>query len=184
MRLVRRDDIVDYQTYGDQREEFRRRVMAVKEPRRIHVGDDFTLLVENTLTIRYQIQEMMRAERIVREDDIQHELDTYNALLGGDGELGCTLLIEIPDAQDRARKLSEWLGLPERVYLELEDGVRVFATVDADQQDGSRVSSVQYLRYRVDDRVPVAAGVDFPGVEVRTALTAAQRSALREDLGA
>ena len=97
MKPVARTDLVDYQTYEDARERFRQRAMAAKDARRVHVGPYLTFLFENTLTIRYQIQEMMRTERIVRERDIQHELETYNAVLGGPGELGCTLLIEIDD---------------------------------------------------------------------------------------
>ena len=82
MRPVTRAEIVDYATYEDRRDAFRQEVLAAKEPRRVHVGDVFTLLFENQLTVRYQVQEMMRVERIVREADIQHEIDTYNELHG------------------------------------------------------------------------------------------------------
>jgi hypothetical protein len=182
MRPVTRADIVDYQTYGDARDEFRRTVMAAKEARRVHVGDHVTLLFENHLTVRYQIQEMMRVERIAREVDIQNEIDTYNELLGGDGELGGTMLIEIDDPEERARLLTAWLGLPERVLLELDDGTRVAPTVDARQQDGTRLSSVQYVRWAVGGRVPVAVVIDFPGAAARAEFSDAQRAALGEDL--
>jgi hypothetical protein len=182
MRPVTRADIVDYQTYGDGRDEFRRAVMAAKDVRRVHVGEHVTLLFENHLTVRYQIQEIMRVERIAREADVQNEIDTYNELLGGDGELGCTMLIEIDDPEERARKLTAWLGLPARVLLELDDGTRVAPTVDARQRDGTRLSSVQYVKYAVGGRLPVAVGIDFPGAEARTELNDAQRAALREDL--
>ena len=125
MRPVRRDELVDHVTYRDTRDAFREQVMAAKAVRRVHVGEHLTLLFENPLTVRYQVQEMMRAEQIVRERDIQHELDTYNGLLGGPGELGATLLIEVEDAADRAAKLREWWGLPDHLYLRLEDGTRV-----------------------------------------------------------
>lgn len=105
---VLRADLVDYQTYDEMRPSFRAEAMAAKAVRRVHVGDHLTFLFENTLTIRYQIQEMMRAERIVRERDILHELETYNALLGAAGELGCTLFIEIDDPGVRAVRLAEW----------------------------------------------------------------------------
>jgi Protein of unknown function (DUF3501) len=183
MRPVTRADIVDYQTYGDGRDEFRRTVMAAKDARRVHVGDYVTLLFENHLTVRYQIQEMMRVERIAREVDIQNEIDTYNELLGGDGELGCTMLIEIDDPEERQQKLTEWLGLPAHVLLELDDGTRVTPTVDDRQQDGTRLSSVQYVQYAVGDRLPVAVVIDFPGAEARTELSDAQRAALGDDLG-
>ena len=182
MKLVQREELLDYQTYSERRNDIRSDVMEIKKPRRIHVGQYLTFLFENADTIRYQIQEMMRVERIVREADIQHEIDTYNELLGAPGELGCTMLIEIDDPAERDAKLREWLGLPEAVYLELDDGTRVAATVDDRQQDGRRVSSVQYLTFPVDGRVPVAVGTDFEGVQVRVALTTEQRSALAEDL--
>ena len=105
MRPVRREEIVDYETYSEGREAFRARVLEVKRARRVHLGESLTLLFENTLTIRYQIQEMLRAERIVREADIRHEIETYNEILGGDGALGVTLLIEIDDLEARAVKL-------------------------------------------------------------------------------
>lgn len=182
MRHVRRDEIVDYVTYEERREALRREAMAAKEARRVHLGDCFTLLFENRLTVRYQIQEMMRVERIVREADIQHEIDTYNELLGGPGELGCTLLIEIDDAAEREAKLAAWHGLPERFYLVLPDGRRVYARMDARQQDERRISSVHYLKFDTGGAVPVAAGIDYPGLATEVPLDARQRAALHDDL--
>ena len=182
MRLVSRTDLVDYQTYEDIREDFRRQAMAAKDARRIHVGPHLTLLFENTRTIRYQILEMMRTERIVREHDVQHELETYNAVLGGPGELGCTLLIEIDEPDERARRLAEWYELPVHVYARLEDGTKVRPTFDEAQRGDGRVSSVQYLKFPVTGRVPTAVGVDLPGLIVEAALTTEQRAALAEDL--
>jgi len=88
MRPIARDEIVDYATYEDGREAFRARVLTAKHPRRVHLGEYLTLLFENPLTVRYQIQEMIRVERIVREAAVRHEIDTFNELLGGVGELG------------------------------------------------------------------------------------------------
>src|SRR5438093_1483863 len=102
MRRIERHEIVDYATYEDNREHFRARVLKSKAQRRIHIGDHLTLLFENRLTIRYQIQEMIRAERIVRESDILHEIRTYNELLPPDGVLSSTLMIEIEDPEVRA----------------------------------------------------------------------------------
>ena len=182
MTPVSRADLVDYQTYEDRRENFRRQAMAAKAVRRVHVGPYLTFLFENTLTIRYQIQEMMRTEHIVRERDIQHELETYNAVLGGPGELGCTLLIEVDDPAERAVRLQEWYELPAHVYARLEDGTKVFARFEEAQRDETRVSSVQYLKFPVRGRAPVAVGADLPGLAVEAALTAEQRAALADDL--
>jgi hypothetical protein len=182
VKPVERSELVDYQTYEDTRAAFRERVMAAKAVRRVHVGPHLTLLFENPLTIRYQIQEMMRTERIVRERDIQHELDTYNAVLGGPGELGGTLLIEIDDPDERARRLREWYALPEHLYVTTEDGTRVRPTFDEEQRGDGRLSSVQYLKFPVGGRVPTAVGADLPGLEAEAALTPEQRRALTEDL--
>jgi hypothetical protein len=181
-RPVARDEIVDFATYEDGRAAFRARVLAAKVPRRVHVGDWITLLFENALTVRYQIQEMIRTERIVRERDIRHEIETYNELLGGVGELGVTMLVEIEDARDRAAKLARWLALPEALYLRLADGTKVRPRIDARQRDGERISSVHYLRFDVHGETPVAVGCDLPELATEIALTDEQRAALAEDL--
>ncbi|MFY9557913.1 MAG: DUF3501 family protein [Blastocatellia bacterium] len=184
MKLVERAEITDYVTYEERREALRTDVMAAKAVRRIHIGEYLTLLFENHLTIRYQIQEMVRTEHMVKEADIQHEIDTYNELLGSEGELGCTLLIEIDNPAVRNVKLREWWQLPEKIYLLLEDGMRVSASFDERQRGDSRLSSVQYLKFNTRGQVPVAAGVDLPGFQAETRLTDEQSRALSEDLTA
>jgi len=181
-RPVARDEILDYATYEDERPAFRADVLTAKDARRIHVGEYVTLLFENRLTVRYQIQEMIRTERIVRERDIRHEIDTYNELLGGPGELGVTMLIEIDDPAARAERLGRWLQLPERVYLRLADGTRVRPRVDERQRDDERISSVHYLRFDVRGQVPIGAGCDQPDLATEVPLTDLQRTALAEDL--
>ena len=182
MKPVERNEIIDYVTYGEGRDAFREKIFAVKAPRRVHIGEHLTLLFENHLTMLYQIQEMIRTERMVKEADIQHEIDTYNEVLGGDGELGCTLLIEIDEPAVRDVKLKEWWQLPEKMYLLLEDGSRVWATFDERQRGEDRVSSVQYMKFNTGGRVPVAAGVDLPGLQAEATLTEQQREALSKDL--
>ncbi len=182
MKKVQPKEIVDYQTYGESRADFQKQVFPAKALRRIHVGEHFTFLFENALTIRYQIQEMMRAEKIVKARDILHELETYNALLGDEGELGCTLLIEIDDPSERAALLRKWLNLPEHVYALTEDGSKVRPRFDESQRGEDRISSVQYLKFPVGQKPPVALGIDQPGIEAQTKLTKAQRAALAEDL--
>jgi hypothetical protein len=156
--------------------------MAAKAARRVHVGEHLTFLFENTLTIRYQIQEMMRTERIVRERDIFHELETYNAVLGGPGELGCTLMIEIDDPAERAVRLQEWYDLPRHLYARTADGTKIRATFDEAQRGDGRLSSVQYLKFPMRGHLPVALGVDLPGLAIEAALDPEQRAALGSDL--
>jgi hypothetical protein len=182
MRRVRRNELVDYVTWSERRESERDRMLAIKHLRRVHVGEHLTFLFENADTIRYQVQEMMRVERIVRESDVQHELDTYNELIGGEGELGCTLLVEIEDARLRDEMLRRWTDLPSRLYVRLEDGQKIRARADERQESEGRLSSVQYLKFATADRVPIAVGADHPEVAAESALTPEQRAALREDL--
>lgn len=182
MKKVQRSEILDHVTYGEQREKLRPQILEVKALRRIHVGDALTFLFENHQTVRDQVQEMVRVERMVREADIQHELDTYNELLGDDGELGCTMLIEIEDPQKRAVCLREWLALPEHVFVVLDDGATVSARFDGRQNDGDRLSSVQFVKFATGGRTPVAVRVTHPGCAGETRLTEAQRAALAADL--
>ena len=182
MKPVERSEILDYMTYEDVREQVRAEAMKIKAPRRVHIGNELTLLFENHSTVRYQILEMIRTERIVREADIRHEIETYNELLGKDGELGCALLIEIADPAVREQKLYQWWSLPEKIYLLLGDGTRIPATFDERQRGDGRVSSVQYLKFNTKSQVPVAAGVDLPDLRIETQLTDEQKQALRADL--
>ena len=182
MRKVKRSDVLDYKTYNDRRDEYRRRILEEKAKRRIHVGEHLTFLFESTDTMLYQVQEMMRLEQTVREAEIQHELDTYNQLLGGDGELGCTLLIEIDDAEERNQKLRAWLSLPEHLYLKLEGGGEARALWDKAQVGDTRLSSVQYLKFRVGAHAPLAIGCDHPVLQLEAPLSPEQRQTLAADL--
>jgi len=182
MKPVTREEILDLTAYEKVRPRVREEMLAVKEPRRVHLGDALTFLFENRDTMRYQVQEMVRAERMVKEEEIAHELETYNELLGRAGELGATLLIEIDDPAVRAVKLREWMGLPGHLYVRTAGGRKVKATFDARQIGEDRLSSVQYLKFDVGGEVPVAIGADHPGLAAEVALTPAQQAALTADL--
>jgi len=182
MKLLERSALKDYQTYNEERKDIRGRMLKIKDARRIHVGPFLTFLFENRDTIWYQVQEMMRVEQIVKEADIQHELATYNELLGGPGELGCTLLIEIETPEARNKLLREWLDLPNRLFVQLEDGQKIRASFDPRQIGEDRLSSVQYLKFNTSGQTPVAMGCDLEGLSETTQLTQAQHQALREDL--
>ncbi len=180
---VLREEILDYQTYSEKREEIREEVMKVKAARRIHLGQYLTFLFENHETIKYQIQEITRAERIVRESSIQEEIAVYNTLLGGNGQLGCALLIEISEEKDRRPLLTSWLGLQEHFYLVLSDGSRVYAEYDPSQVGEDRLSAVQYLTFTVSS-APVALGCDFESLSEEIQLSDEQMEALAADLSA
>jgi Protein of unknown function (DUF3501) len=182
VKLVTREEVLDWATYDDERAARQEKVFEVKRPRRVHVGDHLTFLFENHETVLYQIQEMVRAEKIVRDAEIRHEIETYNEVLGKAGELGCVLLIEIDDPAERQEKLTLWLDLPGHLYVKLEGGRKVRATYDVRQMGETRVSSVQYIKFDTKGEVPVAVGVDHPDLTIESLLTDEQRRALEEDI--
>ena len=182
MTKITRDSLMTLEAYAKARKEFRARVIEHKKARSVALGEHLTLLFEDELTIRYQIQEMLRAERIQKEPEIAHEIETYNELIGGKGELGCSLLIEITDPAERDAKLRQWTALPKHLYVKTEDGEKHRARYDERQVGEDRLSSVQYLRFDVKGRQPIAIGTDLPGFTTETALDGEQREALRADL--
>lgn len=182
MKKVERSEILDYVTYEDQRAEIRSEAMKAKDLRRIHVGENLTFLFENTETVRYQILEMVRAEKMVKEADILHEIDTYNELIGDTGEICATLLVEIADANERAEKLTKWVGLPEKLYLKFADGTRSFAQVDERQNEDEKISSVQFLKFNCDGKTPIAIGCEHKTYNIETELSETQKESLKEDL--
>jgi hypothetical protein len=183
VKAVRREEIMPLEAYERSRAQIRAAIIEAKERRRVTVGGALTFLFENTATIRYQVQEMVRAEKMTGEAEIQHELETYNQVLGGPGELGAVLLIEITDPAERDRKLREWVGLLPCLYARLDDGSRVRPRFDSRQVGEDRLSAVQYLTFDVRGRVPVAVGSDLPAFTAESELTEPSRGALREDLG-
>ena len=125
---------------------------------------------------------MVRTERIVRESDILHEIKTYNELLGDKGSLGCTLLIEINDSDQRDILLKKWLSLPRHIYLILENGQRTYAEFDERQIGENRLSSVQYLKFNCDAQKPIKIGCDLEDLSIESPLEEGQMEALSEDL--
>ncbi len=182
MKPVHREEILDHVTYGERRDAIRDSAMRAKDLRRVHAGSHLTFLFENPETVRYQVLEMVRAEQMVREADIRHELDTYNALLGEPGDLGCTLLIEIEDAAARPGLLRAWRDLPGQVFLVLADGRTVGACWDESQMDEERLSSVQFLRFPLGGGQPLGIRVTHPALAVEAAFSPETRRALAQDL--
>ncbi len=182
MNKVTRSEVLPYPEYDKKRETLRPQWMKIKEARRIHLGPHSTFLFENHETVLYQIQEMVRVEKMQGEPEIQHEVDTYNELLGEPGELGCTLLIEIDDEALRAQYLSAWKGLPEALYIQTHKGQKVYAQLDERQVGETRISSVHYLKFKLGDQVPQKMGCDFPAYTHEVELTPAQTAALCQDL--
>lgn len=182
MRRVERNQILPLDKYESLRNEFRQKAMAAKALRRVHVGEHLTFLFENHETTLYQVQEMLRTEKTTDEAHIRHEIETYNEILGEQGELGCTLLIEIDDPQKRDTLLREWLKLPEHIYIKTQSGSKVRPQFDARQVGEQRISSVHYMRFRLGDQIPVGVGCDMPELNLESALSPQQTAAFCQDI--
>src|SRR5262245_31142488 len=130
--MIRRDSLLSLEAYARQRNEFRAKVIEHKKTRTVHLGEHVTLLFEDELTIRYQVQEMLRIERIFEEDGIRHELDAYNPLVPDGANWKATMLIEYPDADERRRMLAKLKGIEGRVWVQVGEGARIFAIADED----------------------------------------------------
>jgi len=192
MKAVQVSDIRTLADYERQREEFRKHILAVKEPRRVTVGNHLTFLFENADTVVYQIQEMLRVERITDPTAIAHEVETYNELVPGRDELTATLLIEFEDPAERAVMLRALVGLERHVKLEVDGCDPCAAVFDERQMSPDKISAVHYIRFPLGReraaalKSGAAAEVvaDHPRLSARSALSAVQRAALAEDLSA
>ena len=143
-------DLLNIADYEKARPEFRKRVMDAKQNRRISVGPIITFVFENRETVMFQIQEMMRTERLVHDEQIQHEIETYRRLLPTKDELSATLLIEITEKDEIRPKLDSLVGLPNNsVFLVI--GEKEIPTIfDEEQSEEGRISSVQYVRWKIE----------------------------------
>ena len=181
MRKVERTEILDYVTYNETRKELRSKAIEEKNKRRVHLGENLTFLFENTDTIRYQVQEMVRVERLVKETAISHEIKTYNELLGSAGELGCTLLIEYDVPEERAKQLKALKDLPQHLYLLMENGEKTPAIYDERQIGDDKLSSVQFLKFKCPSP-PIGIGCTHPDLQLESEIPMHQREVLKHDL--
>jgi hypothetical protein len=187
MRPVNVSEVKNIAEYELLRPAWRPEIMALKEWRRVSLGEHFTLLFENRETVLYQIQEMMRIERIVKPEEIAHEVETYNELIPGPGELSATLLIEYETPEERALRLHALLGLESHIWLECA-GRRCQARFDDRQASAERLSSVQYVKFPLlpEQIAEFSRGaqliVDHPHYQAKWTLTPAQLCELHRDL--
>ena len=172
MQKLTRDDLYSLEQYSDIRDEFRNRVMAHKRNRRVELGTNAALYFEDRLTMQYQIQEMLRIERIFEEEGIQDELDAYNPLIPDGGNFKATMMIEYTDPEERQRMLARLKGIEDRTWAQVEGCERVYAIADEDleRENEEKTSSVHFLRFELSDEmrkalkygVGIAVGVDHP----------------------
>jgi hypothetical protein len=189
-RRLQPQDLMGLEAYARERAAFRSRVIAHKQARRIAVGPNTTWCFEDRLTVQYQIQEMLRTERIFEADGIQAELDAYNPLIPEGNNLKVTLLLEYPDAGLRAEALRLLRGIETACWVEVA-GRRSFAIADEDlaRDSGEKTAAVHFLRFELGPSAreafaagPVVIGIDHPAYTHATALAPASRAALAVDL--
>jgi len=193
VRLLETSEILNLVEYERVREARRRELIAIKRPRRVSVGRHLTFVFENRETVWFQIQEMVRAERIVDEAKIAEEVEVYNSLLPRPGELAATMLIEITDAAQIKPVLDKLLGIDTRDYVKLTVGPHVivgaFEGGHSDEERG-KLSAVHFVRFalppearRIFQAAEVALVVEHPNERARTVLAEDTKQSLLKDLG-
>jgi hypothetical protein len=191
--MIKREDLLPLEVYARERSAFRARVIEHKKNRSVRLGENLTLLFEDELTIRYQVQEMLRIEKIFEDDGIQGELDAYNPLVPDGSNWKATMLIEYPDAEERRVMLARLKGVERRVWVRVEGCAPVYAIADEDleRENDEKTSSVHFLRFELDagmrarlgQGAGLAIGVDHPAYRATLDPAPAEvRSALAQDL--
>jgi hypothetical protein len=179
MPQISKDSLMSLEAYAKARPEFRAKVIAHKKERALHLGDHVTLIFEDELTIRYQVQEMLRAERIFEEQGIADELESYNPLVPDGNNWKATMLIEYPEEDERRRKLTQLIGIDERVWTQVQGHEKVYAIADEDleRETEQKTSAVHFLRFELDPTMIAALrggaaltmGVDHPNYSATVA---------------
>jgi hypothetical protein len=193
MPAISRESLLTLEAYAKERPAFRARVLAHKKARTVHLGEHVTLLFEDELTVRYQVQEMLRIEKTFEEAGIRDELDAYNALVPDGTNLKATMLIEYEDVAERQAALMELRGIERRTWVAVAGCERVFAIADEDldRENDEKTSAVHFLRFELDGPMIAALkrgaalgfGIDHPAYTVAVpAVTGATRAALVADL--
>lgn len=193
MPKITRESLLTLESYAKARTDFRAKVLEHKKPRAVPLGDHVTLLFEDELTIRYQIQEMLRIEKTFEESGIQDELEAYNPLIPDGRNFKATMLIEYPDVEERRVALAKLKGIEDRVWVQVEGSPRVYAIADEDleRENEEKTSSVHFVRFELTKEmaealkygVALSIGVDHPNYTASQApVSQATRAALVKDL--
>ena len=190
--MIQRESLLSLEAYAKQRGQFRAQVMEHKKRRSVHVGEHVTLQFEDELLIRYQIQEMLRIERIFEEEGIQGELDAYNPLVPDGGNWKATMFIEYPDVDERRRMLAQLKGIEAKTWVQAEGGERVYAIADEDleRENEEKTSAVHFVRFeftrdaiaRIKAGAAVKLGCDHTHYPAHVTISPETLAALVSDL--
>ena len=175
MQKLTRADLYSLEQYAEQRTDIRAQVMAHKKNRKIHIGPVATVYFEDRMTMQYQIQEMLRVERIFEADGIEEELGAYNPLIPDGSNWKATFMIEEPDVEKRHKLLSTLVGIEDRVWVRVAGNEQVFALADEDMERDTeeKTSAVHFLRFELSEQMVadlrqgtlLGVGIDHPHYE-------------------
>jgi hypothetical protein len=193
MPQISPDTLMPLEVYAKARPDFRAKVIAHKKDRTLQLGENLTLIFEDELTIRYQVQEMLRVERIFEQEGILDELGAYNPLVPDGSNWKATMLIEYPDENERRTRLAQLIGIEDKVWVQVAGSDRVFAIADEDleRENEQKTSSVHFLRFELTASMvsalrsggTLAMGVDHPNYSATVArISDAMRASLMADL--
>jgi hypothetical protein len=170
MELLKREDLYSLEDYSEVRNGFRTQVLEHKKHRKVALGPNATVYFEDRLTIQYQVQEMLRVERIFNRKGIEEELTAYNPLIPDGSNLKATFMLEYEDPEERRRQLARLIGIEDKVWVKVADGKRVFAIADEDmeRETEEKTSSVHFLRFELTESdagqlkegASISAGID------------------------
>ncbi len=192
LSAIKRDSLMSLETYARERPSFRAKVLEHKKKRTVRLGEHLTLQFEDELTIRYQVQEMLRIERIFEDQGIQGELDAYNPLIPDGSNWKATMLIEYPDVNERKRELARLIGVEDRMFVEVEGHARVYAIADEDldRENDEKTSAVHFVRFEftpamvsaIKAGASVKVGCDHTNYPAHTTIAAESLASLAGDL--
>jgi hypothetical protein len=176
MQKLTREDLMSLEQYSELRTDFRQKVMAHKKDRRLLLGTNAALYFEDRLTMQYQVQEMLRIERIFEAEGINEELDAYNPLIPDGSNWKATFMIEFPEVEERQQMLARLVGIEDRVYMQVADFDRVHAIADEDLERDTeeKTSAVHFMRFELPPEQVAAlkrgasliAGIDHDNYQV------------------
>ena len=192
MQALTRDDLFSLEQYAEKRAQFRAEVIAHKKNRQVPIGAHATLYFEDRLTMQYQIQEMLRVERIFEAAGIQDELDAYNPLVPNGSNWKATFMIEFDDVDERRDALARLVGIEDKVWVQVDDHDKVFAIADEDLERATedKTSAVHFVRFELAPAMAAAVksggavrmGIDHPEYGYQVELAPAVRDSLANDL--
>ena len=189
--MLGRQDLLTLEEYAEKRSSIRQETIQVKKLREVHLGSHIRMIFENKQTVQYQIQEMLRIEKIFESSEIQDELDVYNALVPNGSNLKATMMIEYPDVAERVEALSRLIGVEKSIYFQVDGHDKVFpiCNEDLERETDVKTSAVHFMRFEFDQNMiadfvsgsDVKVGSAHPNYDYETSLDSQSQEALSED---